>query len=187
MNAFRSFFAKTGKKRHQRGATAVEFAMIATPFLAMMFALIEIMMIFFVQTTLEAAVAEEARRIRTGQVQTAAESKSQFKQAICDRMYGLGNCATRLFVMVQAFNTPPPGGAAQPWADGTLTPGSNDDEPYEASVPGQMVIVRSYYVWPILTPGLDILSGTSNFSSADLGNSNRMLVASAAFRNEPFQ
>ncbi|MCU0881315.1 MAG: pilus assembly protein [Hyphomonadaceae bacterium] len=178
------------RARHQRGqsgATAVEFALIATPFLAMMFALIEIMMIFFVQTTLEAAVAEEARRIRTGQVQTAAESKADFKAAICDRMFGLADCDTRLFVMVQAFNSAPAGGAAQPWQDGTLTPGSNDDEPYEDSTPGQMVIVRSYYVWPLLTPGLSMLQSASNFSSPDLGDTNRMLVASAAFRNEPFQ
>jgi hypothetical protein len=145
------------------------------------------MMIFFVQTTLEAAVAEEARRIRTGQVQTAAESKADFKAAICDRMFGLADCDTRLFVMVQAFNSAPAGGAAQPWQDGTLTPGSNDDEPYEDSTPGQMVIVRSYYVWPLLTPGLSMLQSASNFSSPDLGDTNRMLVASAAFRNEPFQ
>ena len=158
------------RQRGQSGATAVEFALVATPFLAMMFALIEIMMIFFVQTTLEAAVAEEARRIRTGQVQTAAESKAEFKEAICDRMFGLADCDTRLFVMVQAFNTAPPGGAAEPWQDGTLTPGSND-----------------YYVWPPPTPGLSMLQSSSNFSSEALGNSNRMLVASAAFRNEPFQ
>jgi Flp pilus assembly pilin Flp len=175
------------RKRPQGGATAVEFALIATPFLAMMFALIEIMMIFFVQTTLEAAVAEEARRIRTGQVQTASESKAQFKQAICDRMFGLADCNTRLFVMVQAFDTPPPGGGAQPWDDGSLTPGSNDDEPYDNSTPGQMVVVRSYYVWPLLTPGMDMIQSNSNFASADLGATNRMLVASAAFRNEPFQ
>jgi Flp pilus assembly protein TadG len=183
----RSLFKRPKGAANQRGATAVEFAFVAGPFLAMMFALIEIMMIFFVQTTLEAAVAEEARRIRTGQVQQAAEPRATFKAAICSRMYGLGDCTNRLFVTVQSFNVAPTGGGAQPWADGTLTPGSADDEPYQASTPGQLVLVRSYYVWPLMTPGLDMLSATSNFSSATLGAKNRILVASAAFRNEPYQ
>ncbi|KAF0113370.1 MAG: TadE family protein [Hyphomonadaceae bacterium] len=54
-------------RRKNRGSTAVEFALIATPFVFMIFALIETMLVFFTQTTLEAAVAEESRKIRTGQ------------------------------------------------------------------------------------------------------------------------
>jgi Flp pilus assembly protein TadG len=180
--------ARTSRRKgNRRGATAVEFALIATPFLVMLFALVEIMMIFFVQTTLEAAVAEEARRIRTGQVQTAALSKAQFKQAVCDRMYGMGDCTNRLFVMVQSFTTAPDALSAAPWADGTLTPGSAADEPYDNSVAGQIVVVRSFYVWPLMTPGLGMMQSFSGFSSPTLGDANRMLVATAAFRNEPFQ
>ena len=181
-----SLLRRNLKRRSRRGATAVEFALIATPFFAMLFALMEIMMIFFVQTTLEAAVAEESRLIRTGQAQstTAPISKAQFKQRVCDKMYGLASCTDRLFVMVQAFNSAPTAAQTTPWADGSLVPGSAADEPYEASTAGQLVIVRSYYVWPLLTPGLS--SVFKNYSSGTLGNSNRMLVATSAFSNEPF-
>jgi Flp pilus assembly protein TadG len=135
VKTLRLFKSKTSKRRGESGATAVEFAMVALPFFAMMFALFEIMMIFFVQTTLEAAVAEEARKIRTGQAQstTAPISKSQFKAGICTRLYGMGDCTNRLFVMVQSFSTNPTGPLPLPWTDGTLTPGSNDDEPYDAN------------------------------------------------------
>lgn len=173
-------------KAGRRGATAVEFALIAVPFLAMMFALLEIMSIFFVQTTLEAAVQEEARKIRTGQAQstTAPISRAQFKTSICNRMFGMGDCTNRLFVMVQRYTTAPTS-MTLPWADGTLTPGDPNDEPYEGSDPGDIVVVRAYYVWPILTPGMMQVMG--NYSSAALGTSNRMLVATSAFRNEPFR
>ena len=174
------------KKKKNRGATAVEFALIATPFMFLIFALIEIMMVFIVQTTLEAAVTEEARKIRTGQAQntTTPITKAQFKANVCTRLYGFADCTTRLFVMVQSFPAAPGAAITKPWDDGTLTPGSADDEPYDASAPGDLVIVRGYYVWPLLTPG--IASGLSNYSDGTYGAHNRMLVGTAAFRNEPF-
>lgn len=173
-------------RKSKRGATAVEFALIATPFVFMIFALIETMLIFFVQTALEAAVAEEARKIRTGQAQstTTPITQTQFKANVCTRMMGLADCTNRLFVMVEAFTTPPAGALPTPWSDGSLVPGSGADEPYQNSAAGDMVIVRSYYVWPLLTPGLS--NAMSNYSGGAYGSYNRMLVATAAFRNEPF-
>lgn len=174
-------------RRKNRGATAVEFALIATPFVFMIFALIETMLVFFTQTTLEAAVAEESRKIRTGQAQSTAApiSQTQFKANVCNRLYGLADCTNRLFVLVEAFSAVPTGPLAQPWTDGSLVPGSAADEPYQASTSGQMVIVRSFYVWPLLTPGLS--NALSNYSGGAYGSYNRMLVATSAFRNEPYE
>ena len=180
--------SKGRQKRGQRGSAAVEFAMIATPFLFMLFGIFEIMLIFFVQTTLEAAISEEARKIRTGQAQstTAPITKEQFKANVCGRMMGLGNCATRLFVQVQ--NQPTAGTLPTPWADGTLTPGSAADEPYEPTAANAIVVVNGYYVWPLLTPGIS--TAMRNFSDTStggtLGNYNRIIAATSAFRNEPF-
>ena len=58
--------------RQQDGATTVEFAMVAAPFLAMMFAIIETAIVFFAGQTLETAGADSARLIMTGQAQTKA-------------------------------------------------------------------------------------------------------------------
>lgn len=189
MRSLRSLFRpkRPAKGKSQRGAAAVEFALVATPFIGLMFALIEIMMIFFVQTTLEAAVADTSRAIRTGQAQstTTPISKTQFKANVCTRMFGMADCNTRLFVMVEAFTAAPVGAPVVPWADGTLTPGSAADEPYQASNPGDIVVVRAYYVWGLLTPGMS--AAFKNFSSATYGPNNRILVATSAFRNEPFR
>ena len=59
-------FAKT-----RRGSAAVEFAMVALPFLALIFGILELSMIYLVSTTLENATADTARKIRTGELQTA--------------------------------------------------------------------------------------------------------------------
>ncbi|OYU78196.1 MAG: hypothetical protein CFE32_02605 [Alphaproteobacteria bacterium PA3] len=192
MSALLSIMVKRYRNRRtkqgRRGAAAVEFAMVATPFVFMLFGIFETMMIFFVQTTLEAAIAEEARKIRTGQAQSLAApiTKAQFKANVCARMMGLANCGTRLFVQVQ--NQPINGTLPTPWADGTLTPGSAADEPYEATAANAIVVVRGYYVWPLITPGIS--NAMRNFSDTSnggtLGNYNRIIAATSAFRNEPF-
>ncbi len=177
---------KRRSKQGKRGAAAVEFAMIATPFVFMLFGIFETMMIFFVQTTLEAAISEEARKIRTGQAQSLAApiTKTQFKDNVCARLMGLGDCSTRLFVQVQ--NQPVSGTLPNPWDDGTLTPGSAADEPYETTAANAIVVVRGYYVWPLITPGIS--NAMTNFADGGgtLGNYNRIIAATSAFRNEPF-
>jgi len=190
MSVLHSIMVKRFRKRRsnqgKRGAAAAEFAMIATPFVFMVFGIFETMMIYFVQTTLEAAISEEARKIRTGQAQSLAApiTKEQFKANVCARMMGLGDCSTRLFVQVQ--NQPTSGTLPTPWADGTLTPGSAADEPYEPTAANAIVVVRGYYVWPLVTPGIS--NAMKNFadSGGTLGNYNRIIAATSAFRNEPF-
>ncbi len=181
----RQFFKKRLKKfSKSRGATAVEFAMIATPFFFTIFALIEVMVVFFLQTALEASVAEVSRLVRTGQAQSTAMTQTAYKNAICARLGGMANCSTRLFVTLEAYATPPSSASANPWDDGTLTPGSSSDEPFQSSNAEDFVVARAYYVWPLMTPGLS--SALSNFSGGTFGAKNRILVATAAFRNEPF-
>lgn len=173
--------------KKDKGVTAIEFAMIAPIFFFLMFAIMEVMLIFFVNTILEESVAEEARLVRTGQAQsgTSPISQSDFKQAICDKMFGMVDCDTRLFVMVQNFGSTVPSGAlATPWDDGVLTIGSSTDEPYETSAAGDFVIVRAYYLWPLITPGLT--SALSDYGDSTYGSYNKILVATSAFRNEPF-
>jgi len=75
--------------RQQDGATAVEFAMVAAPFLAMMFAIIETAIVFFAGQTLETAGADSARLIMTGQAQTQGFDQTAFKNAVCGKIYGL--------------------------------------------------------------------------------------------------
>ena len=57
--------------RQQDGAAAIEFGLVAAPFLALVFAIMETAMVFFAGQALETATADSARLIMTGQAQTA--------------------------------------------------------------------------------------------------------------------
>ena len=53
--------------------------MVAAPFLALMFAIMETAIVFFAGQALETAVADCARLIMTGQAQTQGFNQAQFK------------------------------------------------------------------------------------------------------------
>src|SRR3954469_16949676 len=69
------------------GATAVEFAMVAAPFLALIFAIMGTAIVFFAAQALETPAADSARLIMTGQAQTQGFDQAKFKQAVCGRIY----------------------------------------------------------------------------------------------------
>src|SRR5437763_15098728 len=64
------------------GAAAVEFGIVAAPFLALMFAIMETALVFFAGKTLETAVADSARLIMTAQAQCQRFTAAQFKTSV---------------------------------------------------------------------------------------------------------
>jgi Flp pilus assembly protein TadG len=164
--------------RHQSGASAVEFGLILLPFLALMFAIMETALVFFADQTLQTAVADSARLIMTGQAQNGSFQQSDFKNAVCARVYGLFDCANGIYVNVQTYSsfgaityTPPLD------AQGHLV---TSNFTYQPGGPGDIVVVQLFYKWPIYVSLMN-LGNLSNMSG-----SNRLLVATAAFRNEPY-
>src|SRR6202165_2459735 len=83
-------------RRDERGATAVEFGLLALPFLALTFAILETALLYFASQTLETAVANSARLIRTGQAQQQGMSSTTFKQTICDQVGVMFDCTNGL-------------------------------------------------------------------------------------------
>lgn len=163
---------------HEGGAAAVEFALVLLPFLALMFGIIETALVFFADQTLETAVADSARLILTGQAQSQGLNATTFKNAVCARIYGLFNCQSGVYVNVQTYSsfgsisyTPPLD------SSGKLI---TNNFGYNPGGPGDIVVVQLFYQWPIYFTLWD-LSNLSNMA----GNS-RLLVATAAFRNEPY-
>src|SRR5688500_15169149 len=101
-----SFFRIRTVRRFAKGddgAAAVEFGIVAAPFLALMFAIMETSLVFFASQTLETAVADSARLIMTGQAQTQSFSQAQFKSAVCAKVGGLFDCAGGLQIDVKTY------------------------------------------------------------------------------------
>jgi len=162
--------------RDKDGAAAVEFALVVTPFLALIFAIIESAVVFFAGQVLETAVYDSARLIMTGQAQTAGMSQAQFKQQVCARIYGLFDCAGGIFVDVKSYpsfaavNITSPIDANKDFVNNfTYSPGN----------PGDIVVVRLFYQYPVYVSLLGL-------NLADINGGKRLIAATAAFRNEPY-
>jgi len=162
--------------RRNRGASAaVEFALIAPLFFGFLFAIIEIALVFFASQVLETITQDSARMIMTGQAQTAAYTPAQFKTYVCTKIPALFTC-DNVYVDVESY--PAFGNVVI----NSQIDGSNNfinNMKYCPGNPGDIVVVRLFYQWPIFVTGL-------GFNIANLSGSQRLLSATAAFRNEPF-
>jgi Flp pilus assembly protein TadG len=159
------------------GIAAVEFGMVAAPFLALMFAILETALVFFANQTLETAVADSARLIMTGQAQSAGFTQQQFKDAVCAKILGLFDCAGGIQIDVKTYTGFSAVSTANPIdSNGNLQTSSFGFQPGNAC---DIVVVRLMYQWPVYVSLL-------GFSLADLAGNKRLLMATAAFRNEPF-
>src|SRR5215471_12195227 len=108
--------------RQQDGAVAVEFGLVAAPFLALVLAIMETAIIFFAGQALETAVADSSRLIMTGQAQTGSYSAAQFKNAVCAKIFGLFDCQNGVYVDVQKFSSFANVTNTSPVSNGTFTP-----------------------------------------------------------------
>jgi len=164
--------------RGRGGSAAVEFAMVALPFLALIMGILEISMIYLVSTTLENATADVARKIRTGELQTTGgATASTFTASICGELSWLGSgCTSKLYVDVRTFSTFAGVTQPSPVANGAVDPAALQ---FQLGAAGDIVLVRAFYQWTLFTPVLDGMAATLNGGST-------LITATAAFKNEPY-
>ena len=164
--------------RARRGALAVEFAIIAMPLMMLMFGLLELALILLVTATLDTATDFAARNIRTGEFQNSKDvTKNGFKQLVCVNMTWLEDgCSDKLIVEAETFNTFVGAGGAAPADPTVITP---ETTCWSVGNPEDIVLVRTYFEWPIFSPLLRPI-----FQSA--GRDGRLLSSARIFRNEPY-
>jgi Flp pilus assembly protein TadG len=163
--------------RRQDGTAAVEFGLVAAPFLALLFAIIETAIVFFAGQALETAVADSSRLIMTGQAQTQSFDATAFKNAVCAKIYGLFNCQTGVYVDVRKFTSFSSVTMPSPVdAQGNF----QNNFQYQPGGPGDIVVVRLFYQYPVYVSLL-------GFNLSNINSGKRLLAATAAFRNEPYQ
>lgn len=165
--------------RKNDGAAAVEFAIVVVPFFALLFAIIELALVFWAGQVLETAVNDTGRLIMTGQAQKQSFDQTRFKQELCARVLGLFTCDSRMVIDVRTAG----GFASANMGKPTYKKDGKIDDTgfsYQTGGPGEIVVVRVMYEWPLIlrTFGLDI---------ADTPSGNRLIMSAVAFRNEPYQ
>jgi Flp pilus assembly protein TadG len=175
--------------RNGRGSAAVEFALVAPMFFALLFAIIETALMFFASQVLETITQNSARVVLTGQAQSGTVAacavsgvgkpctQGTFKAYVCRQIPALFDCNS-LYVDVQSYTNS--------FASVTLSShidASQNFDPtgmqYNPGTAGQVVVVRLFYQWPLFVTGL-------GYNIANLNSNKRLLVATAAFQNEPY-
>ena len=163
-------------RRNRRGSAAVEFALVAPLFFGLLFAIIELAMVFFASQVLETATQDSARVIMTGQAQNASFTQAQFKNLVCSKLTIMFDCVNGVSIDVQSYTAFGSVNVADPIdASKNFVPPNN----YLPGNPGDVVVVRLFYKWPLYVTGL-------GFNIANISGSKRLLTATAAFQNEPY-
>ncbi len=145
----------------RRGAVALEFALVATPFIFMLFAIIESGLIFVAQIDLSNATMSLARQVRTGNLVASGASSttsgttlslSDFKTSICTKMQFIpvSTCVNQLQVDMQTKSIFGAGQTATlPIVNLNF---NNAGLCYYSGQAGSIVELRAFYLWQIYTP-----------------------------------
>jgi Flp pilus assembly protein TadG len=174
-----SFFSLDRFWRDRSGASALEFALLAIPTIFTLLAILEVAIMYFATFELESATAHGARLIRTGQAQDQNFDAGRFHTEVCKHITAPLTCGG-LKLDVRHYSSF--GGAGSNLTnplDGKGNLKSNFS--YDPGVGGDVVVVRAFYEWPL------VAKLPKPISLANMNNGDRLLMATAAFRNEPFQ
>jgi|SRR5580692_6780618 Flp pilus assembly protein TadG len=164
--------------RSESGATTVEFALVAAPFIGLLVALFQTALVFFAGRVLDETVEQASRYIMTGQAQTGNVTAAGFASYVCANTFALFTCS-KFMINVQNSSSFSAASTATP----TLTFDGNGNVTnawaYNAGNPGDIVVVQVMYQWPVLF-------GPLSFNLSNLSNGNRLLMSTAVFKNEPY-
>ncbi len=180
----------TRRRRHrERGTTAIELGFLLLPFLMLIFGIIELSLSFFANKSLDNAVQEAARLIRTGQAQEfkvdpddpdamLAITEDEMKQLICDIARTLPRCMQNLELDARSADRfadlPLPGTFK---ADGTVDPDSLTS--WNLGVGDDIVLLSAYY-------GFKIVGMTDFHNLKTQADGTETIISAIAFVNEPF-
>ena len=159
--------------KNEDGAVILEYALIALPFLLMIFGIMHVGFLYWANLELENATNQASRLILTGQ----QPNESTFKTFICNNstILHVQDCQSSLIVDVRQLS-----GNFQSIGSINFDPTDEDNEDQNSSydsIPGDTVaLVTAYYRWPNLT----------GFFRGGMSNGDHMLRSTVAMRTEAY-
>ncbi|MCB4803590.1 pilus assembly protein [Methylobacterium brachiatum] len=184
----------TRLRRDAGGAAAVEFALVALPFLALVGAVFQIAFQIWATQNFDRALQNAVRSIFTGQFQNANAAQTEaatMLAALKTTMCGTGagtiptvfNCQA-VKIDVSTAGTMAGASAATPVnaTTGTWTTGFGSN--YACAKPGTIVIVTAAVQFPTL---FNLMGLSTKAFTSGAGAGSSLLTSTAVFRTEPYQ
>ena len=168
--------ADAGLLADRRGAVAIEFAIVSIPFFLLLFSILELALMFFVGQVLDTATVTASRLIRTGEAKAQSLTPAQFKAQICTGMLNLADCNSRLYVDVQSYSKFSDYKPTSPLDKNKKITSTK----FTAGNKSEIIVVRSFYAWPVL---FDFLAR----DTARLSTGDQLLGAVVAFGQRQFE
>ncbi len=167
------FFSKLRKNRE--GTTAIEFSLLAMPYLLLILSILEMSLMFTAESILEGSTTNAARQIKTGQLQqlNAGNAGDIFKEELCS-MLVIVEC-DRVVIEVIPLASFEDAAAMQPNFDeeGNMIPAG-----FDAGGSSDRVLIRVAYIYRGLTPLVSqMLWGA---------DSSRLMMSTLVLQTEPY-
>lgn len=165
-------------RRDTRGATAVEFALVAPIVIATILGALQIAVIYLAQSELENATEVGARLVLTNQAQWI--SASAFRSAICADLPALFTCANVMIDLESQSVSPGSTDALIVTPPALTYDGAGavtNSWSYQPGTAGQLEILRVMVQWPVFVGPLGMAFG-------DLANGTLFLSSTQVFQNE---
>lgn len=150
--------------------------MVALPFFFMIFAVMQLGLLFVVDSVLENATLQAARLIRTGEASTRNLTPAQFKTELCSRMSVFSaECTSRATVEVRTIAQFRNQTLPDPVVNGQLP----TSPPYTNGAASSLILIRVWYKQPLIAP-------TMFQAMSRLSTGETLLSVTTAFRSEPY-
>ncbi len=167
---------------HRAGASAVEFALLAAPFLALLGVVAESGVVAIEQQTLDIAVDRSIRQLRTGTFQEGSDGSDpsqRFRKIVCSSPTALFPCADlRLDVSrTSSFASSQP---AEPFDKTTKTWTVGFGQRFECPQGGDTVTVR------VAVPVMRLFQ-MLDFTGRIMSDKSQLLIATEIFRVEDYE
>jgi len=169
------------------GATAIEFAIVVLPFVALLLANIETAVMMFTSSVVQGGITQAARLVRTGQVTSPttgscpgnnlpATIPAAFSNAVCNSLAGQVACANltydvRSYASFNAANTV--------WTPVWDNQGNPTNNCFDTGGTSGIVAIRVAYNYSFITPGLSQILGSA-------ANNKVGFIYTVILQNEPF-
>jgi Flp pilus assembly protein TadG len=165
--------------RNDRGATAVEFALVGLPLILLIFAALQTAIIFFFDQALQTGTQKAARQLLTGSAQTAGMTQAQFKSLVCANLPSQFQCAN-VMVDVESASTFTGTNTTAPTLTYNAQNQVTNSWTYSPGNAGDIVIMRVMYDWPVLGGALAV-------GLANQPDGGHLMMGTTVFKNEPYQ
>lgn len=176
MSVISEYFRRYRKKKD--GVVAIEFALLAAPFLTLMLGIFEIGMLLTTSFVLEGGTVEAARLVRTGEAIDSGDPEGTFVARLCDQVDSLIDCNEISYEAV------PMGAGGFSSAEGYSSSFDGDGNMvsagFAAGTSDEVVLIRTFHRYNFFVP----MIGT--IMTGEVGGGSITLMSTAIIRNEPY-